>query len=150
MKAPIRASVLAALLTLTVAAPVFADAPVVTHESSSSCQTDPVSGITVCLATESTVRAKETRSGAVRYSIQNTFEQTVLDANGAMISSFESVGWAKEQVLVADGDPVVQNVNMWRQEERSEGGVTTCTQYRVLVKHETERINSVTTTEGPC
>lgn len=150
MKAPIRAVLLASALTFTIAAPAFADAPTITHETVSTCRTDDETGLTSCFESEATIRTKETKTGASRVRIEGTIHSTVVDSSGNLVSSFDSTATERDVMLVADEGLIVVDVNIQRQDETTEGGVTTCTRYRVLIKHEIERINEVTTTPGPC
>ena len=148
MKAPIRAVLLASALTLTVAAPVLADPPTRTHVSNAECFT--VDTMTFCSATETDTMLKEKKNGETTVKMDQWFMSTVHDANANVISSSETTATEHDTVLVAEGAPHFINQNVRRTDETTVDGVTTCTTYRILVKKETERINEVTTTPGPC
>lgn len=151
MKAPIRSIVLASVLSLSVAAPVFADAPTVTHESLSTCRTDDATGLTSCFASEATIRTKEMKSGETRVRILGTIYATVVDADGNLVSSVESTSSERNTVLVSEeGSQLFIDQNVRREDEVMTDGTTTCTRYRVLITNETERINKVSTAPGPC
>lgn len=148
MKLPIRAVLLASVLTLTVAAPVLADPPTTTHVSTYECFT--IDTLTFCSATETDTQSKEKKSGETSVKMAQWFMSTVVDANGNLVSSFEMTNSEQDTVLVAEGAPHYVDQNVRRQDETTVDGVTTCTRYRILIKDETERINEVTTTPGPC
>ena len=148
MKLPIRAVLLASLLTLTVAAPVLADPPTTTHVSSYECFT--VDTLTFCSATETDTRSKERKSGETTVKMDQWFMSTVVDAAGNVVSSFEMTNSEQDTVLVAEGGPHYIDQNVRRADENTVDGVTTCTRYRILIRNEAERINDVTTTPGPC
>ncbi|MEX1168930.1 MAG: hypothetical protein WEE50_02185 [Chloroflexota bacterium] len=148
MKAPIRAVLLASALTLAVAAPVSADPPTTTHVSNSDCFT--VDGFTYCSQTETDIRTKEQKSGATKLKMDVSFLTTTVDAEGNLVASVESTSKEHGTVVVENGGPIFIDQNVWREDEVTEGGVTTCTRYRLLIKHEIERINNVKTTSGPC
>jgi hypothetical protein len=147
MKTPIRAVLLASALTLVVAAPVLADPPTRTTVSNAECFT--VDTLTFCSATETETSLKEKKSGETVVKMDQWFMTTVQDANGT-ISSSETTATEHDTVLVAEGAPHFIDQNVRRTDETTVGGVTTCTTYRILIKKETERINEVTTTPGPC
>ena len=148
MKAPIRAVLLASALTLVVAAPVLADPPVRTHVSNYECFT--VDTMTFCSATETDTVLREKKSGETMIKMDQWFMTTAADANGNLISSSETTASERDTVLVSDGAPHFIDQNVRRTDETMVDGVTTCTTYRILIKKETERINEVTTTPGPC
>jgi hypothetical protein len=148
MKLPIRAVLLATALTLTVAAPVLADPPTTTHVSTYDCFT--VDTLTFCSWTETDTRSKEKKSGETSVKMDQWFMSTVVDANGNLVSSFEMSNSEQDTVLVAEGGPHYIDQNVRREDESTVDGVTTCTRYRILIRNETERINEVVTTPGPC
>lgn len=151
MKAPIRASLLAAVLTLTVAAPVLADPGSTTHESTSTCRTDEVSGLTFCFASESDTRTKEKHSGASDVRLTGTIHATVVDADGNLVSSYDANIRERDLVqLGSDGSPEFMKITIRQTEEAMEAGVTSCTQTHVVIRGETERVNHVSTTAGSC
>lgn len=151
MKAPIAASLLAALLVLTVAAPVFADPGVTTHESSTSCRTDEVDGLTYCFASEVDVTTKEKRGGAMEFRKTGTFLATVVDANGNLVSSYGSSIDERDVVLVAaDGSAEYTKIRIRMSEETTYSGVTSCTRTHVVIRGEAIRVNDVVVTAGPC
>ena len=150
MKVAIRAVLLASVLALTIAAPAFADAPEWTHVSSQDCFTIPETGFTYCSYTETDTRTKEKKSGETSVHMDQWFMTTTTDPSGALVSTLELNATEKNTVLVADGAPIFLDQNVRRSDELTEGGVTTCTRYRLVVKHGEERVNEVTTTPGPC
>jgi len=131
-----------------VAAPVLADPPIRTHVSNSECFT--VDTLTFCSATETDTVLKEKKSGETMLKMDQWFLTTVEDATGTMLSSTETTAAERATGLVADGAPHFIDQNVRRTDETIMDGVTTCTTYRILIKKETERINEVTTTPGPC
>lgn len=56
----------------------------------------------------------------------------------------------KGTVVVEDGGPNFVDQNVRRADEVYEGGVTSCTRYRLVVKDGEEGVNEATTTPGPC
>jgi hypothetical protein len=148
MKPPIRAILLASVLSLAVAAPVSADPPTTTHVSNSECFT--VEGITFCSQTETDIRTKEQKSGATKLKMDMWFMTTTTDAAGNVIASFESTSQEKDTVIVESGGPVFTDQNVRREDEVTDGDVTTCTTYRILIRNGIERINEVATAPGPC
>lgn len=152
MKAPIRASLLAAVLALTVAAPVFADPGTTVHESfNPPCRTDEVSGFTFCFSSESDTLTKEKHSGASDVRIAGTISATVVDADGNVVSSYDSTIRERYLVQLGSGGPAESTkITIRLTEETMEAGVTSCTQTHVIVRGDTERVNRVSTTPGPC
>ena len=148
MKTPIRAVLLASALTLTVAAPVLADPPTRTNSTSSDCFT--VDTMTFCSESVTSTSLREKKSGETVVKMDQWFMTTTQDANGNIISSTEMTSSERDTVLVAEGAPHFIDQNVRRTDETTVDGVTTCTTYRILIKKETERINEVTTTPGPC
>ena len=148
MKPPIRAILLASVLSLAVAAPVSADPPTTTHVSNSECFT--VEGITFCSQTETDIRTKEQKSGATKLKMDMWFITTTTDEAGNVIASFESTSQEKDTVIVESGGPVFTDQNVRREDEVTDGDVTTCTTYRILIRNGIERINEVATAPGPC
>jgi hypothetical protein len=148
MKAPIRAVLLASLLTMTVAAPVLADPPTRTYSTHSECFT--IDTMTFCSASETSTTLKEKKSGETMVKMEQWFMTTTQDANGNIISSTEVNSSERDTVLVAQGGPHFVDQNVRRTDETTVDGVTSCTTYRILIKKEAERINEVTTTPGPC
>lgn len=149
MKAPIRAALLASVLSITVVVPVFADAPTKTHVSNSDCFT--IDELTFCSATETDIMSKEKKSGETSLKMSTWFLSTVVDADGNVVSSFESTSREHDTVLPGEeGGPLFIDQNVRREDEVVTDGATTCTRYRILIKNETERINKVSTTPGPC
>jgi hypothetical protein len=148
MKPPIRAILLASVLSLAVAAPVSADPPTTTHVSNSECFT--VEGITFCSQTETDIRTKEQKSGATKLKMDMWFITTTTDEAGNLIASFESTSQEKDTVIVESGGPVFTDQNVRREDEVTDGDVTTCTTYRILIRNGIERINEVATAPGPC
>lgn len=151
MKAPIRASLLAALLTLTVAAPVFADPGVTTQESSSSCRTDEVDGLTYCFTSEADITTKEKRGGASEVRKTGTIHATVVDADGNLVSSYDSKINERDVVLVADdGSAEYMKITIRMAEETTDAGLTSCTRTHVVIRGGAVRVNDVVTTPGSC
>ena len=148
MKTPIRAVLLGCLLSLTVAAPVLADPPTKTHVSNTECFT--IDTLTFCSTSVADTWTKEKKSGETSLRMDQWFLSTVVDADGNLVSSFEMTNSEQDTVLVADGAPQFIDQNVRREDEVTMDGVTTCTRYRILIKNETERINDMTTTPGPC
>jgi hypothetical protein len=148
MKPPIRAILLASVLSLAVAAPVSADPPTTTHVSNSDCYT--IEGLTFCSQTETDIWSMEQKSGATKVKMDTWFLTTTTDAAGNVIASFETTSQEKDTVIVESGGPVFTDQNVRREDEVTDGGVTTCTTYRILIRNGIERINEVATTPGPC
>lgn len=151
MKAPIRASLLAAILALTVTAPVFADPGSTTHESTSTCRTDEVDGLTHCFASETDTLTKDRHSGASDVRKTGTIHATVVDTGGNLVSSYDSKIRERDLVqLGSDGSVDFMKITIRLSEEISEADVTSCTRTHVVIRGHTERVNQVSTTAGPC
>ena len=148
MKSPIRAVLLASMVTLVVAAPVSADPPTTTHVSNSDCFT--VEGLTFCSQTETDIRTKEQKSGATKLKMDMWSLITTTDAAGNVVASTEITSREHDTVVVENGGPIFIDQNVRRADEVTEGGAVTCTRYRILVKNGIERVNEVTTTPGSC
>jgi hypothetical protein len=151
MKAILRATLLATVFAVTVAGPVFAGSGSSSHESWSTCFTDEFTGFTYCSAWEADTRTKEKRSGASDVRLTTTLLDTVYDADGNLVSSLESKTQEHEVTLLAsDGAYEIRRFNIWIENELMDGGVTTCTRTHVVARGDTDRVNDVTTTDGPC
>lgn len=151
MKAPVRASLLAAVLALAVAAPVFADPGVTTHESTTSCRTDEVDGLTYCFASEADITTKDKRGGASEVRTTGTIHATVVDADGNLVSSYDSTINERDVVLVAaDGSAEFMKITIRMSEETTDAGVTSCTRTHVVIRDDAVRVNDVVTAAGPC
>lgn len=148
MRTPIRAVLLASALTLAIAAPVSADPPTTTHVSNSDCFT--VDGFTYCSQTETDIRTKEQKSGATKLKMDMWFLTTTTDASGNIVASVETTSREHDTVVVEDAGPIFIDQNVRREDEVNQGGVISCTRYRLVVKNGEERINEITTTPGAC
>jgi hypothetical protein len=150
MNVPIRASLLASVLLLAVAAPVLADPAEVTRETSSSCRTDETSGFTHCFESESITRTKD-KHGATDVRTTGVIHATVTDADGNLVSSYDSEISERDLAQVADdGSVQYMRINIHLAEEITDGGVTSCTRTHVVIRNGNEKVNEVVTTAGPC
>jgi hypothetical protein len=151
MKANIRASLLGAVLALTVAAPVLADPGSTTHESTNTCRTDEIDGLTYCFASETDTRTKEKRSGANDVRMSSTIHATVVDVDGNIVSSYDAKTRERDVVLLgSDGSPEFMRITIRQSEEFMESGATWCTETHVVIRDDAERVNRVSTSPGPC
>ena len=148
MKSPIRAVLLASMVTLLVVAPVSADPPTTTHVSNADCFT--IEGLTFCSQTETDIRTKEQKSVATKVKMDMWFMTTTTDEAGNLVASTEVTSREQDTVIVENGGPIFIDQNVRRADEVMDGGAVTCTRYRILVRNGIERINEVTTTSGPC
>jgi hypothetical protein len=150
MKAPIRAFLLASVLALTVAVPVFAGAATKTHESTSTCRTDTATGLIYCFVSEVDIRTTSPNSGVSSVKIVGTIHATTVDAAGNVVFGYDSSIREHAVVQQTDAGPAYKLINMRRAEEITEDAATECIRSRVVLTGDTYRINEVTTTAGAC
>ena len=146
----IRACLLASVMLLAIAAPVLADRPTTTRDSSTSCATDAITGYTHCFESETVTRTKDMH-GASDVRISGVIHATVTDAEGNLVSSYDSQISERDLAQVAsDGSIEYMRINIQLAEEVTEGGVTSCTRTHVVIRGGNEKINEIVTTAGPC
>ena len=150
MNLTIRASLLASVLLLAIAAPVLAEPPTTTRESTTTCRTDEITGHTHCFESETVTRTKD-KHGASDVRISGVIHATVIDADGNLVSSYDSQISERDLAQVAsDGSIEYMRINIQLAEEITDGGVTSCTRTHVVIRGGNEKINEVITTAGPC
>jgi hypothetical protein len=150
MNLPIRASLLAAILLLAIAAPALADTPTTTTESSSTCRTDESTGYTHCFESETVTRTQD-KDGATDIRISGVIHATVTDAQGNLMSSYDSESSEHDVAQIAsDGSMEYLRITIQVAEEFTDASGTSCTRTHVVIRGGNEKINEVITTAGPC
>jgi hypothetical protein len=130
------------------AVPVSADPPMSTHVSNSDCYLIEETGFTYCSQSETVTRTTEGKDGATKIKVDEWFLSKAMDPSGAVVSSFELNSSEHDTVVVEGGAVAFVDQNVSRADKITEGGVTTCTRYRLVVKNGEERVNEATTRRG--
>jgi hypothetical protein len=75
----------------------------------------------------------------------------VVDAGGNLVSSYDSKVRERDLVqLGSDGSVDFMKITIRLSEEVTEAGDISCTRTHVVIRGDTERVNQVTTAQGPC